>query len=279
MSFFHSVINELHDLDDLHILEMQAARENASDLKWIKTSTGELPAHLRGSGGNRFSTTKSETTNTGGSASSTERSAYYQNVGGGKIRVLMHGDEIDQNPGQRPSVTTTEYWKLKRELVCAGVEIPYCIVFPDSMQGTVYRGALDMATAMFKSRHGVIASVAYRLWAYVMSFAHATERQFARPPQDWRNVSVLPPRAPNVDVGRNAAAEAEALKDGRTNYDLIYGPQGLSWRVELKKLNDQMEFIEENCPALHRHLQSQNGGGFDVPMKQLGSRPTRVITE
>lgn len=249
MSFFHSVINELHDLDDLHILEMQAARENAATSLWIKTKTGELdPARLRRS---RF--TDNIETNAG-TASTDNKVAYYQNVTGGMARVLQHGDEIDQNPGKRPSVTTTEYWKLKRELVCAGVEIPYAIVFPDSMQGTVYRATLDMATAFFRSRHSVIADVQRRIWGYVMSFAVATERTLAGPPADWRSVSILPPRAPNVDVGRNAAAEQAALTDGRTNYDLIYGPLGLSWTAELRKLNEQLEFIERECPALARHM-------------------------
>jgi capsid protein len=252
MSFFHSVINELHDLDDLHILEMQAARENASTAIWIKTQTGELnAASLR-----RSAFTESTETNTGGNATES-RQSYYNDVSGGRARVLKAGDEVMQNPGQRPSVTTVEYWRLKRELVCAGVEIPYCLVFPDSMQGTVYRGALDMATAFFRSRHGVIADVQRRIWSYVMRFGIAMERGLASPPGDWRKVSVLPPRAPNVDVGRNATAEKDALLDGRTNYDLIYGPLGLSWNDELLKLNGQLEFIEKKCPALARHLMSQ----------------------
>ncbi|MFZ9364243.1 MAG: hypothetical protein ACO25T_11500, partial [Arenimonas sp.] len=64
-------------------------------------------------------------------------------------------------------------------------------------------------------------------------------------------------RAPNVDVGRNATAEKDALLDGRTNYDLIYGPLGLSWNDELLKLNSQLEFIEKKCPALAKHLMAQ----------------------
>lgn len=243
MSFFHAVINELHDLDDLHILEMQAARENAAVREWIKTATGELPSseqrRLM-----RFSGTQAVTTNTG--ASGTEaRSEYYRTITGGTARVLMQGDEVSQNPGQRPSVTTVEYWKLKRELVCAGVEIPYCIVFPDSMQGTVYRGALDMATSYFRSRHAVIADVQRRIWSYVMSFGVATERGLASPPGNWRVVSILPPRAPNVDVGRNSAAQLAELAVGATNYDLIYGPLGLDWRAELRKKAEAAKYIRD----------------------------------
>ena len=240
LSFFHAVLNELHDLDDLHMLEMQAAKQNASTALWIKTKTGELdPASLR-----RMRWTDNSETN-GGVATTESKVSYYQNITGGTARVLQHGDEVDQNPGLRPSVTTVEYWKLKRELVCAGVEIPYCIVFPDSMQGTVYRGALDMASSFFRSRHAVLADVQRRIWGYVISFGIATDRALAGPPGDWRKVSILPPRAPNVDVGRNSAAMLAELSAGATNYELIYGSLGLSWQTELRKRAEQAKFIRD----------------------------------
>lgn len=252
ITHFHSCVNELHDLDDLHILEMQAARENASTHEWITTATGELnPNDVRRA---RFSET---TVDSSGNSVEETRIRYYNEITGGKARVLKTGDTHEQNPGSRPSVTTVEYWKLKRELVCAAVEIPYCIVFPDSMQGTVYRGALDMATAAFKSRHAIIADVQRRIWNYVMGWAIKVEPGLQDPPADWRNVSILPPRAPNVDVGRNATAEKEALLDGRTNYDLIYGPLGLAWDVELRKLDKQLQFIEDECPALQKFMLAQ----------------------
>lgn len=277
ISFFHSVINELHDLDDLHLLEMQAARENASTREYIETANGEIPEHLKGTTGRFATVTQSVPTAAGGTATEIKQE-YYRTISGGVARVLMTGDKVHQNAGTRPSVTTTEYWKLKRELVCMGVEIPYIIVFPDQMQGTVYRGSLDMATAYFKSRHAVLAEVMRRIWEYVMRYRIATEKALVNAPKDWRNVSVLPPRAPNVDVGRNDAAESQALKDGRTNYDLIYGPRGLDWRTELKKLNDELEFIEAECPALDRHLAAESGMG-EVPITlRTGRRPT-VVTE
>lgn len=252
ITHFHSCLNELHDLDDLHILEMQAARENAKVYEWITTASGELSsADLTRQ---RMSSTN---ITSDGTAVDESRIAYYEQVSGGRAKVLKAGDDVRQNPGTRPSVVTVEYWKLKRELVCAAVEIPYVIVFPDSMQGTVYRGSLDMATAAFKSRHTIIADVQRRIWNYVMGWAVKVEKSLSDPPSDWRNVSILPPRAPNVDVGRNANAERDALLDGRTNYDLIYGPLGLSWQVEMKKLDQQYAFIENECPALARHLQAQ----------------------
>lgn len=265
ISFFHSVINEINDLDDLEILEMQAARENASTSVWIETEHGEEdPSSMR-----RTRFTQSATTNTSGTATE-NKSLYYHEISGGRARLLKRGDKVNQNAGMRPSVTTVDYWKLKLMFICGGVEIPYCIVFPDSMQGTVYRGALDMATSFFKSRHAVIADIQRRIWGYVMNWARMVEPTLADAPEDWRNVSILPPRAPNVDVGRNSAAMLEELKNGATNYDLIYGPLGLDWRTELKKLNEQLTFIESECPAVAKLLAAQNpqppAESMDIPI-------------
>lgn len=246
---YHACINELHDLDDLHILEMQAARDNAAIKDWIETSAGELtPEQLRRS---RFNTGTVLST---GATASIEKLQYYRDAGGARTQVLQRGDKIHQHAGERPSIVTRDYWRLKTELVCAAVEIPYCIVFPDSMQGTVYRGALDMAATAFKSRHTVMADVQRRIWSYVMGWATKVDPKLADPPADWFKVTVQPPRAPNVDVGRNSAAMLEELRHGATNYDLIYGPQGLDWRVELQKLNEQLIFIKGECPDVYELL-------------------------
>ena len=250
MTHFHACLRTLQEIKHLHWLEMQAAAENASTSEWIETENGEMdPAEFR-----RQRLLPGGITNAGTATVEAARMDYYREISGGRARILKRGDKVHLNPGQRPSVTTIEYWRLKRELVCASVEIPYCIVFPDSMQGTVYRGALDMACAAFRSRHSVVAEAAKRIYRYVMSFAIRTDRGLSDPPADWDQCTIRPPRAPNVDVGRNATAEAEALMDGRTNYDLIYGPQGLDWQTELRKLNAQLEFINKECPALAAHM-------------------------
>lgn len=256
ITFFHSVVNELHDIDDLHVLEMQAAKENASTSDWIETLQGELdPNQVRR---NIFS---GQATQTAQGAASTEpsRVEYYRQVGGARTRVLLRGDKIHQHAGERPSVTTREYWRLKRELVCAAVEIPYCLIFPDVMQGTVYRGALDMVTSAFRSRHAVIADAERRIFAFWGAWATRNEKALVDPPSDWRNVSVLPPRAPNVDVGRNSAAMLAELKSGATNYDQIYGQLGLHWKTELTKLEKQLAFIASDCPNLYRMMTAPQG--------------------
>lgn len=254
ITHFHACINQLHDLDDLCVLEMLAAKDAAEKSTFINTASGELPnvEQMRREIQNRGTQTSA------GTAVTEDRTAYVQEAVGGRVAALKMGETVTQFLSNRPTVTQQWYWGYLREEVCASVEIPKCIVYPDSMQGTVYRGALDMASAAFKSRHAVIAEVQRRIWEYVIGWAvNLRETGLADKPADWKNVSILPPRAPNVDVGRNSAAMLAELEKGATNFDLIYGPQGLSWRVELKKLDDQLGYIKDECKNLHNLMMAK----------------------
>jgi lambda family phage portal protein len=237
LTMLYPVLNELHDLDDLHILEMQAAKEAARTMNVIKNRPGEIDPeeHRR----NRFS--QSQTISTGQSGTD-QRSDYYHDVIGGATVVLRTGDEIQQFASTRPGVVTMDYWKYKTELVCSGIGIPYVLVFPETMQGTVYRGALDMANSFFRLRHEVIASVITRICEWYFKWAKANEPALRDAPGDWNIVSIHPPRAVNVDVGRNSAAMLDELRAGATNYELIYAPLGLDWRQQFKNLAEQRAF-------------------------------------
>ena len=240
LPFLYPVINELHDLDDLHILEMRAAKDASEITNVIKNKSGEVSStDLRRS---RFNTTESlsDTTTT----FTRGKNDYYQDTAGGRTVVMQRGDELEQFRSSRPNVTTQEYWRYKTELICTGVGIPYVLVFPDSMQGTVYRGALDMASQFFKARFGVLESVARELYEYAMGDAKVREKNLQDIPGDWWRVRILPPRSVNVDVGRNSSAMLNELEAGATNYDLIYGPLGLDWREEFVRLREQQAFAE-----------------------------------
>jgi hypothetical protein len=60
-------------------------------------------------------------------------------------------------------------------------------------------------------------------------------------PADWYAAAIHPPRAPNVDVGYNSAATIAELQQGLTTYDAVYGPRGMSWRQQFRKLAEQRE--------------------------------------
>ena len=231
---FHCVLNEIHDLFDLHFMEMMAARDAAERSLIILNQIGEADDETLVRRAGQVSTQTS-----GGTTITEDRASYYREVLGGRIAYGMEGETIHQLAGERPSVVTRDYWRYKTELACIGVGIPYVLVFPDSMQGTVFRGALDTAQAFFRARFKVIDFAARQIYRWFV------QQSFAKRPADWKKVSVQPPRAVNVDVGRNSAALMNELEHGATNFDLIYGPLGLDWREELQKLADQLDFCQE----------------------------------
>ena len=224
------VINDLHDLDDLQRLEMESCKLASSVAQVIKTASGEVQATSLRSG-------------VAGSQGTAQ--TYYENIFGSTVKVLKSGDEFEQFQADRPNVNMREYWRSLTEKVCAGVGIPYVLVFPEGMQGTVYRGALDMSSVWFRSRHQVMASAARRIWEYVMEYAIRVDPTLQDSPDDWYEVAIQAPRAPNVDVGRNSAAQLAELEAGITTYDEIYGARGIDWRSALEAKAQQAKHIRD----------------------------------
>ena len=240
LPFCYPVINKLHDLDDLQLLEMDACKDAAKTTKTINTETGELSdMEFR-----RQQLSGSKTLNSGEDVSE-ERATYFKDVLGAETVVLRPDEKYEQFMTQRPSVATKEFWRCLKEDVCAGIGIPYVLAYPDSMQGTVYRGALDMANAFFRARSQVLIDALLRTYEYVISAARLYNPRLRDLPGDWRNATVQPPRAVNVDVGRNSAAMLAELEAGATNYELIYSPLGLDWREVFRQRAAEEAFIKE----------------------------------
>jgi capsid protein len=232
LPFVSAVINDLHDLDDLQKLEMEACKLGASVAQIVKTVSGEVQASSLRSGG--ISQTTQNTAEN-----------YYEQVFGSSVKVLKNGDSFEQFATERPGVNMREYWRQLTEKVCAGVGIPYVLVYPESMQGTVYRGALDMSAVWFKSRHQVMSSAARRIYEYVMEYAIKTDPTLNDAPSDWYEVAITAPRSPNVDVGRNSAAQLAELEAGILTYDEVYGARGLDWRSALEAKAQQALFVRQ----------------------------------
>jgi capsid protein len=235
--FAYSVLNDFIDLHEIDALEMEAAKYNARRVDIITTADGKgltpdaaLLARMRGG-------TAAPAPN------QPDPGREYEQATGIKSYKLRNGEDVKQLASQRPSVVTQEYYKARQEKACAGVGIPRVMAFPESMQGTVYRGAMAAANAFFKARFSVIAEMAcrpvYEFWA---SWAKDNERPLFNAPADFLAVKIAAPKAPDVDVGRNSAAMLAELAVGATNYDRIYGPLGLSWREEFDALREQQEY-------------------------------------
>lgn len=224
LPMLYPVLNDLHDLDDLQLLEMDAAKDAAATTEVIKTKTGEMTADdFR-----RYRFNVAGTQGTSG-GSSQERTQYYEDVFKGRAKVMRHGDEYQQYKSERPSVATRDYWDYLTSKVCAGVGISKLLVFPWSMQGTVIRADLDVASAFFRSRSAVLAAKFTDVWLYVMDWATRNVPEIADRPLDWQKVSVRPPRSVNVDVGRNAAALISEYESGWRTLEGICGELGEDW--------------------------------------------------
>jgi len=224
----YPVINDLHDLDDLQILEMDAAKEAAKTTSVIHTATGEIEEEaLRRA---RFGIGGTSGTS-GGSAQ--ERSQYYEDVFEGRVKVLRPDDKYEQFQSSRPSVVTQAYWDYLTSKVCAGIGISKLLVFPWSMQGTVTRADLDVQSAFFRSRSSVLISAFTQIYEFVMWHGTKSDRTLADPPADWRKINVRPPRSVNVDVGRNSSAMIAEYEAGFRTLEGICGELGDDWREVL----------------------------------------------
>jgi capsid protein len=168
-------------------------------------------------------------------------------VTGSSTIILNEGEAFNQFATERPSLNMQEFWKQLTQKVCSGIGIPYVLLYPESMQGTVYRGALDMSAVWFRTRHSVIAAAAQEIWEYVISWAIENPEQsgLGGAPDDWRNTSIRAPRSPNVDVGRNSAAQLAELAAGMTSPDEIYGPRGLDAYEEARKKAEWIKNIRD----------------------------------
>lgn len=221
------VLNDLRDLDDLQILEMRAAKHAARIGVVQKNKAGEVSVTdaIRA----RYSVANTSPT---GATATQARADYYQSSLGGDVLVLNSGDEIQQFMNNRPSVASRDYWRYLTEKICIGVGMPYVLVFPDSMQGTVYRGALDMAHAFFRARSAALQVHLQRVYEWVIGNDDSLIRGR---PNDWRSTSVRPPKAVNVDVGRNAQAALALLAGGADTYQDFYSASGQDWKKQWRQ--------------------------------------------
>lgn len=228
----YPVMNDLHDLDDLQIFEMRAAKAASQVQNVIKTKEGEVTDDdiIRG-------------TITGSDGA--QRADYYRDVFDGEVKVLKHGDEFAQFQVERPSAATSGYWDYLTAKVCAGVGIPKEIVLPSSMQGTSIRSVLDIANAFFRSRSSVIADHVRRIYEYVIEAGIRNEVALRPPPPDWYRSTYRAPRSINVDVGRNSAAAVAEFKTGMRTLQSIYAETGEDWREQLRQKAAEIAYAQE----------------------------------
>lgn len=236
ISFFHAVLGDIHDLDDLQLLEQQVAKKLSTMGAIVYNESGEASDvdRLRRE---RFRDTTQGTT----IDVERERSQYYKSELGAKTVYAKRGDKIEIPLPDRPGVAQREHWDYLTSKICAGVGITKQLVFPWSMQGTVVRADLDNAAAFFRSRSAMMAWVVNEIFiAHCQRDAELQER-----PTDWTSTSIRSPRAVNVDVGRNSSAMLAELEAGATTFEQIYAPLGLDWRQQLRQRAREIAYINK----------------------------------
>ncbi len=245
ISFLYAVLNDIHDLDDLQILEQKAARDAAEVTNVINNSSGELTAdQVRGQ---RYQTRNE---NSAGATTTENRTEFFKRAVGGRTVVLKTNEKFEQFKSERPSVATQGYWDFLASKICAGVGITKQLVFPWSMQGTVTRADLDVAAQFFRTRSCVLQNAFTEIYRYVMFYGTKQDRTIQDPPHDWRNVTMRAPKAPNVDVGRNSSAILAELRAGATTLEKIYGEQGMDWMTQIKQRAKEVRAIHDIADEL-----------------------------
>lgn len=237
-----AALNVLHDLDDLRMLEMKAAKDAAELSTIYKLEGGEMPTGIS-SLAQKFSTVSTASGSSGSTSES--RREYYQSARGGRNIVLHKGDDATQHVPERPGANTREYWRLLASEPCAISGIPLAVVYPDSMQGTVYRGALDSASAHFRCVTAVLSTYFRRIRNYVIENEARINRSLQPLPEDWRRVSSGTVRAPNVDIGRNSQAMLSELAAGTRTFTGVASELGLDGKKLLTEKADEAQFIRQ----------------------------------
>jgi len=247
--FLTPVINDINDLLDLQALEMKAAKVAAEIANVIKTRNGDAGSLLDA---RRAALEVTGKTNTG--ATSIEaRQKDVARVLGGRTVALYKDEEFQQFASNRPSVVTQAYWDSLVAKVCVGAGITKALVYPASVQGTVARADLDVATAFFRSRSSVLQAAFAQVFDYAMGDEITYGTGLPKAPEDWRKVSVRPPRSPNVDVGRNSKAMLDELKAGARTLEDIWAECGEDWRERDEQLErEENRALERAARVLKR---------------------------
>lgn len=239
--FITPVINAIIDLEDLKSLEMDAAKANALIANVLYTTNGEVTA--KDARRSKFDDTLATSGTTGGSA--TERAQAVANVIRSKTIALKTNEKFESHTSDRPTVTTQTYWDYVTWEICAGVGMSKLIVFPNSIQGTVARGTYELDNAFFCSRSSVLQGVFILVRNYVIDWERQRDMRIADAPSDWFKCSTRPPKAVNVDVGRNSTAILNELEAGLTTIEDEYAAKGMDGRVQITKRAREIAFIKK----------------------------------
>lgn len=259
------VINTLHDLDDLELMEMERAKQNSEVSNIIKNASGTISADDKRS--RRWGALSATPVNDPKEDSLDQRVHLYRKILGSRTVALKTGEELEQFGSETPSAATQWYWRYKIGQICSACNVPVILVFPElieTMQGTAIRGIYDNAHVTFRESFHLYAYAAADMYRFFANWARYNDPRCYDAPADWDKCHVTPPRAVNVDIGKNSQAMLQELAMGTTNFDAIYGAQGSTARVGLTKKAKEIKLIKQIAQQI-----SEDGDGIEVKPEEI----------
>jgi capsid protein len=218
-SMFYAVLNDIQDLGEWQHFVKLKLKDTAETSKVLYTKDGARNMdNLQA----RFAAAPAQSP----SETLEERVGKLRRILGARTVNLSSSDRYEEFKSDQPADTSQRFWEIVARRACAGVNIPYEVVFPASIQGTMARAVFDMAHAHFSGLQAMFAVGFKRIWRHVILTEARSNRRLADMPSDWRRVSVTGPRAINVDIGYNSRAAIDEIEAGLRTYDEVYTPKG-----------------------------------------------------
>ena len=254
-------MNVLHDFEDLHLLEMQAAKL-AAELAVVETNpTGEFDSTA-----SRRLSVKTQTQNHANQYVTKNSDTYYNLTMGAKRYALKTGDTIKNFQVDRPSIVQQEYWQFLVTRICNAYNVPKLLVFPFSLQGTVVRADLDICATAFRFNFEIVASALREIYEWQTNWAVQYDRTLdGDVPDNALECVIRPPRAPNVDIGYTAAALETELKVGTRTYQDVFAERQQDWRHQFRQAAESAAYLKQLAKEF-------STGGIEVTADEIAQK-------
>jgi hypothetical protein len=240
------VINQLHDFEDLHILEMGAAKLAGQIGVVESNATGEVQSN------NARQTRLGIAGVDSLSNPATRQIPYdYQVMLGAQKIGLFKGDKLDNFMVNRPTVVQQEYWNFLLNAICNGYKTPLQFVDPHSVQGTIARMDISIARDAYRFDFELVSQVLCEIyqWWGEKDKSYDTSNYGKAIPTDYNACEIHPPDGPDVDIGYTAQSLAIEMELGVTNLAQVCGRRGLSWRSLIKQSAQIQKAIQDEAIA------------------------------
>lgn len=235
----YAVMNELHDLDDLQILQMQKAKAAAIITNVIKNAAGEADvAQLR------RTRMMIQSQNAAGAPVTKDQPVFYDTQLGAHTKYLRTGEEMQQFRQEEPGIVTQQYWDYTLSKICCGYNQPKLLVMPYTLQGTVTRADLDVCANAYKKNFEVIAWGKRQIYEWRNTWAIRFDRSLDGEPDDALEVIIRAPRSPNVDVGYSAQALDTELRLGTKSFQDVLAERQQDWRDHFRQVAETEAYID-----------------------------------